>query len=79
MYTSIHFATLQFHFSPESNSSTLSKTTPVYENDIFIFSEEDFFSCRIDSLEIKAAINKKYPKEFIFYGDMIALFQWHLN
>ena len=79
MYTSIRFATLQLHFNQEGDSQTLSKTIPIYEKDFFILSEEEFLSGRVDTLEIKAAIYKKAPKEFVFYPELLNVFQWHLN
>ena len=79
MYTSIRFATLQLHFTQEGDVRTLSKTVPVYEKDFFIFSEEEFFYSNTDSFEIKSAINKKIPKDFIFYPEILGVFQWHLN
>lgn len=76
MYTSIVFTTFQLHAGHEADSHTLSKTLAVYENDFYIFNEDDFYET---AGEIKKEVRKTAYKAKGNNTELYPYFRWHLN
>ncbi len=79
MYTSIRFIRLQLHAGNDVDSSTLSKTTAVYENEYFIYNQKDSSWKNSSSVRIKESIRKNSIEVSGEYTDIVHRFMWYLN
>jgi hypothetical protein len=76
MYTSILFAKLHIHAGHDVDSNTLSKTIAVYENDLYVFNEEDNY---ISAKELKKITKEKALQVKGSNSELYHHFIWNLN
>ncbi|MBX9850488.1 MAG: hypothetical protein K2X86_01885 [Cytophagaceae bacterium] len=79
MYNSIRFATLHLHAAHEADSRTIFKTKAIYENDYFIFHQQELIKPNHSSHQVKKTIYQKASNAEGNYQEILEKFVWHLN